>query len=133
MRDRYTGERWASFVHAARERARLTRAELAARARIGRATIYRWESGEQRPERAEVVARLAEATGVDLDEALAAAGLRPATEQPSRPTHQRPPLPPELATIARRLTDPGVPEAEKISIRAQLRLIAELHRVADGS
>src|SRR5690554_4221365 len=81
---------WASYVTAAREHAGLTRSELGKRIGIAYATVWRWETGKQKPERADVVARVAQATGVNLDEALAAAGLRPADMVPDRPATQTP-------------------------------------------
>lgn len=66
----------------------MTQSELARQLQVDRATIYRWETGQQRPENAETVARFARITGIDLDEALAAAGLRPDLEAPAEPTRE---------------------------------------------
>lgn len=124
MRDRRAGETWGSYARAARKHAQLSVADLAKLTGIGRATLYRWESGEQRPERAEMVARWAEAVGVDLDEALAAAGLRPGAS-PDRPSAQQLPLDPDLAWLAQRLQDPRTPETEKALIRTMVRHLAQ--------
>lgn len=126
MRDRRAGETWGSYARAARKHAQLSVADLAKLTGIGRATLYRWEGGDQRPERAELVMRWAEAVGVDLDEALAAAGLRPTKTAPARPATQQPPLDPDLAWLAQRLQDPRTSETERAMIRAALRHLAGL-------
>lgn len=77
---------WATYVQAAREHARLTKTELARRIGKDRATIGRWEDGKNRPEDADLVARFADVLGLDREEALAAAGLRPGIEPPAVPT-----------------------------------------------
>lgn len=77
---------WAPYAKAAR--GRMSQSELARQLQVDRATIYRWETGQQRPESADTVARFAHITGVGLDEALAAAGLRPGVEAPSEPTRE---------------------------------------------
>lgn len=89
MRDRGVAAAWAEYLTAAREAAGLSKVGLARAAKVGRATVFRWEGGDSRPERAEIVARVARVLGVDLDEALAAAGLRPTSEPPTHPA--RPP------------------------------------------
>lgn len=117
---------WAGYVRHAREHARLSRSGLAKAIGTSYATVWRWETGKQTPERATIVVRLAEATGVDVDEALAAAGLRPGHDAPAAPRDQRPPLDPDLALLARRLHDPATPRAEREIIRAALRHLARL-------
>lgn len=77
---------WAIYAKAAR--GRINQSEFARRLGVDRATIYRWENGLQKPENAETVARFAQVTGVDIDEALAAAGLRPNVEAPAEPTRE---------------------------------------------
>lgn len=125
MRDRRAGETWGSYARAARKHAQLSVADLAKLTGIGRATLYRWEGGDQRPERAELVMRWAEAVGVDLDEALAAAGLRPTKTAPARPATQQPPLDPDLAWLAQRLQDPSTPATERELIRTMVRHLAQ--------
>lgn len=66
----------------------MSQSELARKLGVDRVTIYRWETGQQRPESAETVARFARETGVDVDEALAAAGLRPGIQAPAEPTRE---------------------------------------------
>ncbi len=77
---------WAQFAKAAR--GRISQSELARQLKVDRATIYRWETGQQRPENADTVARFAQVTGIDVDEALAAAGLRPSIQAPAEPTRE---------------------------------------------
>jgi transcriptional regulator with XRE-family HTH domain len=103
----------------------MSKAELARRLSVDRGTIIRWESGKNRPEDAAVVTTFAEMFGLDVDEALTAAGLRMSATPVDRPTRDVP-LDPDLKIIMRRLTDPNVSEAEKVSIRATLRYLAQV-------
>lgn len=114
---------WASYVKIARENAGMTRPVFARAVEVGRTTVWRWETGEQTPENAQVVVRVAEATGVDVDEALAAAGLRPGVDAPSEPANQATPLDPEVAELNRKLADPDISPEEKIAIRTMIRYI----------
>lgn len=132
MRDREAGRTWSRYAHAARTAAGLTMSDLVKLTGISRATLYRWEGGDQRPERAELVMRWAEAVGVDPDEALAAAGLRPTKTAPARPATQQLPVDPDLAWLAARLQDPTTSEAERDLIRATVRHLARLARLADA-
>lgn len=104
----------------------MNRTAFAAAAGIGRTTAWRWENSDQRPENIEVVARVAEVLGLDLDEALAAAGLRPAAEPPSVPTRQERPIEDDLRILNDRLTDPNVSAEEKHLIRAHVAYLIEL-------
>jgi transcriptional regulator with XRE-family HTH domain len=113
---------WATFVKSRREAVKMTGAELSRRLHIDRATLWRWESGRQRPENGEMVAAVAELFGADLDEALAAAGLRPAEVVQVEPD---PPLDPLLAAILRILEDKNVPEDEKEYMRSTMRRMVE--------
>lgn len=79
---------WATFAKAARTGARMTQSELARRLNVERTTIWRWETGKQKPENADVVAAFAVVLGIDTDEALAAAGLRPGQPAPAEPTRE---------------------------------------------
>jgi len=64
----------------------MSQSELARRLDTDRTTIWRWEHGRQRPDDPDIVARWARALGLDVDEALAAAGFRPGVEVPPAPT-----------------------------------------------
>lgn len=116
---------WAGYVKVAREHARLSRSGLADKIGVSYATVWRWETGKQSPENAAVVARFAEVTGVDLNEALAAAGLRPGEEAPEQPTIQERPLDPVLAEVQRLLDHPGISDEAKAGYRALLHLMVE--------
>ena len=80
---------WATFAKAARDGARMSQSELARRLNVERTTVWRWETGKQKPESADMVAAFAAVLGIDTDEALAAAGLRPGTPAPAEPTRER--------------------------------------------
>lgn len=75
---------WATYAEAARLRLKVDKTGMADLLGIERSTIHRWETGRTRPRDPEVIRLFAEVAGLDLDEALAAAGLRPGAE--SRPT-----------------------------------------------
>lgn len=79
---------WATFAKSAREAAGLSQSEMARRLSTDRTTIWRWENSRQRVESADMVAAFAALTGVDLDEALAAAGLVPNVAPPTEPTRE---------------------------------------------
>lgn len=127
VRNTPTPERgnWATYVTATRERVGMSKAELGRRLGVDRGTVHRWEAGQNRPEDAAVVTAFANLFGLDVDEALTAAGLRLGTAPVSRPTKEVP-LDPDLKIIMRRLADPNVSEPEKVSIRATLRYLAQL-------
>lgn len=66
---------WATLVKTGRLASRLSQQALADAIGASRWTILRWEAGAQKPENAEVVARLAKAIRVDYDLLMRAAGL----------------------------------------------------------
>ena len=114
--------RWATFVATIRRAMSLDKTAFGRRIGVDRGTVHRWESGRFRPKSADDVARFAEGTGVDLHEALAAAGFIPSA--PERPA--RPPLDPDLAWLAARLQDPTTSATERDLIRATVRHLARL-------
>lgn len=69
------GGDWATLVKAGRMSVRLSQLALAKAVGISRETVWRWETGRQKPENAEVVGRLAKAIHQDYDELMRAAGL----------------------------------------------------------
>ena len=79
---------WATFARIARERAGVSQSELARRMDTDRTTIWRWENGRQKPENPVMVVDFARVTGVELSEAMAAAGLVPDVEPPTEPTRE---------------------------------------------
>ncbi|MEU4772926.1 helix-turn-helix transcriptional regulator [Micromonospora sp. NPDC023644] len=116
---------WATYVTRVREHVGMTKSELARRLGVDRGTVIRWESGKSRPEDAVVVTAFAELFDLDVDEALTAAGLRVSATPAARPNRDAP-LDPDLKVIMRRLTNPDVSEAEKTTIRATLRYLAQV-------
>lgn len=126
---------WARYLAAALEQSKLSKAEFARRADVDVGTVFRWLSGRHRPEKADVVARIASAANLDLDEVLAAAGLRPNAEPIDRPARQEPPLDPRAQIIAEnlqimsdRLNDPTITNDERLLIEAQLDMLVDLAR-----
>jgi len=114
---------WATLVSSTREAAGLSKVELARRLGVDRATVSRWEQGLNRPEDADVVKRFADLLAVDLEDALAAAGLRPSTApRPSEPV----PTDPDVLKLYRLMADPETPEETKRQIRAMMRVLAEM-------
>lgn len=79
---------WAAFARAAREQQRVSQSELARRLDVERSTIWRWETGKQRPESIDIVTKFAEVLNIELDEALAAAGLKPGATPPREPSRE---------------------------------------------
>ncbi len=115
--------RWAALVNQAREAAGLTKVALAGRIGVDRATVMRWEQGNTRPESADVVQRVADLLGLDLDDALMAAGLRPDVEskQPAMP-----PMDPRVVKLLALLADPDTPPAIQAQVRATLEFLDAL-------
>lgn len=107
---------WAAYVLAGRTRAGLNKTELGRLIGRDRMTVTRWEDGKHRPDDAELVARVAEVLGLDQDEALAAAGMRPGVHPPSQPT-----LPPDPERDLIMASD--VPDAMK------RRMLERLHEL----
>lgn len=80
---------WATFAKAARTGARMSQVELARRLGVDRVTIWRWESGKQRPEDVGTAQAFATVLTLDVDEVLAAAGLKLGAVAPTEPTRER--------------------------------------------
>lgn len=66
---------WATLVKAGRISVRLSQLALAKAVGVSRETVWRWETGRQKPENAEVVGRLSKVIHQDYDELMRAAGL----------------------------------------------------------
>lgn len=69
------GGDWATLVKTGRLAARLSQQALADAIGASRWTILRWEAGQQKPENAEVVAKLSKVIRQDYDQLMRAAGL----------------------------------------------------------
>ena len=115
---------WATLVKQMRAATGMTGAELARRLDVDRATIWRWEAGRQKPESPDLIKAFADLFGLDLDDALKAAGLRPSTEE--RQAAAREPTDPDVLKLLKLLADPATAETTKTQIRAMLRVLAEL-------
>lgn len=114
---------WATLVKRMRAVTNMSGAELSRRLKVDRATIWRWETGKQKPDSLPLVQAFADLFGLALDDVLAAAGLRPAgAESPP----QQPPLDPDLEMLLQKLSDPHVDDATKDYIRLTLRVLANL-------
>lgn len=91
---------------------------------VGPSTFHRWRRGDWGrgwPELQKVI-DFCEGLGVSVDEAFAALGLG-GQRQATTPAEV---IDPDVRIIMRQLEDPNVPPAEKLSIRATLKYLAEL-------
>lgn len=102
----------------------MTKAELGRRLGVDRGTVHRWETNQTRPDDPNLVSAFAELFGLDVDEALDRAGLKPGT--PTLSPSRDGPLDPDVKIVLRRLADPNVSDVEKATIRATLRYLADL-------
>lgn len=110
-------ESWADYLRRMTSRPGWSVARLARESGIHRATIFKWIAGKGGANMASVES-IAKALGDDPSNALRAAGDMVVDREEG--------LDPDLKVILRRLADPDVSDAEKISIRATLRYLAEL-------
>jgi transcriptional regulator with XRE-family HTH domain len=110
---------WADYVTAIREATGLGDTEMGRLLDVNPATVWRWRTGKQkRPDGPEIVQRFAERFSLDLDEALAAAGMRPGVEAPAEPTRE---VDEEIELIMR----------SKISDVMKRRMLARLHELRE--
>jgi transcriptional regulator with XRE-family HTH domain len=116
---------FAAFVRRALRNAKDDRGwsipKVAEVARIGNPTIYRWRDGEwaKAPSPDAVVAFC---DALDIDPKHAFAILWPGKNDDAPPPEPGP-LDRDVELLARRLRDPNVSEAEKVSIRATIRYL----------
>jgi transcriptional regulator with XRE-family HTH domain len=115
---------WATYVKSIRTATRLSRAEFARRLEVDPTTVWRWETGRQKPESPAVPEALAAMFHLELEDALRAAGLLP-TIGPA-PEPPLPPMDPDLKLLVQKLADPKTNEATKAFIRYSLRMLAAL-------
>jgi hypothetical protein len=101
----------------------MTIPQIEAKTGVKKSVFYRWRSGDwtRDPAASDVKAF---AGGLDIP---LAAAYQPLGWNVDDTPEATPPdlLPPEIATILRRLRDPNVPEAEKYHILATLSALAE--------
>ncbi len=119
-----TGGTWATLVKRMRSTTGMTGAELARRLDVDRATIWRWEAGRQKPESADLIKAFADLFGLDVEDALRVAGLRPTQEEPPAAPHE--PTDPDVLKLLRLLADPDTPATTKEQIRAMMRVLVDL-------
>lgn len=79
-------EVWATYVRKLREATGISRPELARRLAVDPATVWRWETRKQKPEAPDIPQAIARLFGLDVEEVLAAAGLKAGAEPPPAPT-----------------------------------------------
>ncbi|HEX5543032.1 MAG TPA: helix-turn-helix transcriptional regulator [Micromonospora sp.] len=104
----------------ARERG-MTIAEIERATGVGKSTIYRWRDGAwTKDPRASQVRAFCEGLGVPYRIAYKLLGWAENGPPESEPLD----IEPDMQTVARRLRDPNVSEAEKQEIRTMLRYLA---------
>lgn len=121
---------WGEFVRETRRKLGWSRPELARRLDTDRTTIWRWESKDQRPTRADMVVDFIRVTRVGALDALEAAGFaleghREQLEQTAAGVILNALNDPYLVELQRKLDDPMTSEEEKVSIRALVRYAVE--------
>lgn len=122
MSDGGNRESWADYLRRMTDRPGWSVARLAREAGIHRATIFKWMGGKGGATVTSVRA-IAEALGDEPSNALRAAGNMEGVADEA--------MDPDLLMLTRRLTDPDVPEAEKVALRTALRYLAELAEKAE--
>lgn len=115
---------WATLVKGMRDATGMTGAELSRRLGVDRATIWRWESGRQKPENLDTVKAFADLFALDVESALIAAGMAPEGDTP--PPAPSPPMPPEVVKLLSLLADPDTPPHIREQVTAMLRVLADL-------
>lgn len=105
MRNTDSGD-WATLVKAGRLAARLSQQALADAVGVSRSTVLRWEGGSQKPENAEVVAKLAEVIREDYNRLMRAAGLALEAEGAPEPDPRLRGLDPNDPVLRRILSGP---------------------------
>jgi len=118
------GGTWATLVKRMRAATNMTGAELARRLDVDRATIWRWEAGRQKPESPDLIKAFADLFGLDVEEALRAAGLRPTEDAQPEPPREH--TDPDVLAFYRLLADPDTSEDIKAQARAMMRLLTEM-------
>lgn len=124
MHVRNEGERadsWASLVREAMTATRLDEYGLAEAIGTNRTTVWRWLQDRNKPANVPTVERFAEATGIDLNRALRAAGFAP---RMAAPVERTPAVPPGFSAsdpIVRRILAANVDEPTREAMFAHYR------------
>lgn len=139
LRMRNKPSSWGEFVRETRRKLGWSRPELARRLDTDRTTIWRWESKDQRPTRADMVVDFIRVTKVSPLDALEAAGftLEDTLAAQSQPIASDMILnalnDPYLVELQRKLDDPTTSEEEKLSIRTLVRYAVEMREARNES
>lgn len=118
---------WAAYVKKLRTAVGMSVRTFAERLGVDEATVWRYETARTKPHNPDVPERIAELFQIDLDEVLAAAGLRRDVQPPAEPTRTPDP---EIDEIQRS----GLPERtreELIEHVMQQRARDEERRIED--
>jgi hypothetical protein len=117
--------RFSAWVERALEGARaqgLTDREIQRISGVSTSTFHRWRlAGIKGLPKMPQVRAFAAATGARVEDAMKALGMTDADPEPT----PEPPLPRDVVTIMRRLSDPNTPESEREFIRMTLQMLAE--------
>lgn len=97
---------WAAYVKRLRAAASMSVRTFADRLGVDEATVWRYETARTKPHGPEVPERIAELFQLDLDEVLAAAGLRRDIPAPAEPT---------------RAPDPEIDEIQRSGLPERIR------------
>jgi transcriptional regulator with XRE-family HTH domain len=120
--------RFGRFVERALRDARdrgMTDKDIHAATGIGPSTFHRWQSTEGGLPKLDRVMAFCVGLEIPPEAALNALGIT--GERPTATPES--PLDPDLKRLARILTDPNVPEAEKQAIRHTIRMLARASRI----
>ena len=101
---------WAEYVRRLRDATGISRPELARRLSVDPATVWRWETEKQKPESPDIPQAIARLFGLDVDEVLTAAGLKPENAAPTESTLE---LDEEIELVR---TDPNLDPEMKVRI-----------------
>lgn len=125
---------WATYVRKLREATHISRPELARRLGVDPATVWRWETEKQKPESPDIPEAIARLFALDINEVMAAAGLRPMSSDDHVAIE---PYDEEIELVR---TDPNLDEDMKARIvaiilerrvRDRAASLAETHRLID--
>lgn len=117
--------RWGHFVKRVLDNARargMTIADIVAKTKIGKSTLYRWRDGESLPG-IEELRRFCDGLSIPIAEAYAVLGWSEVEQE--RPAQPAPLIEdPDVRALMRKLSSPTTPAAEKLAIRRMIRALA---------